>query len=157
MFRQAEKILNDKYLSEDAVHQAFIRIIKNLHKIDENNCPRTRNFLVIICVNVAKDIYRERLYLNKSGDAIEELEDKMQEISNDPLDIIVDREIIHRLKDAIKNLNPIYRDVVLLKQSYNCTNEEICDLLRISPETLKKRLYRAKKMLTQILEKEGFR
>ncbi len=41
MFYKANEILQDKHLAEDAVHQAFIRIIQNLDKIDENNCHKT--------------------------------------------------------------------------------------------------------------------
>ena len=37
IFSEANKILQDKHLAEDAVHQSFIKIINNLHKIDENN------------------------------------------------------------------------------------------------------------------------
>ncbi len=59
MFSEANKILQDKQLAEDAVQQSFIKIISNLHKIDENNCPQTKNFLVIICINVAKSICKK--------------------------------------------------------------------------------------------------
>ena len=65
LYKIAYNILKDKYLSEDAVHQTFIRIINNLHKIGEINCPQTQSFLVIMCRNVAIDIYNQRTYLNK--------------------------------------------------------------------------------------------
>lgn len=154
MFSQANKILNDKYLSEDAVHQSFVRIIKNLHKIDENNCPRTGRFLVIICENIAKNIYNNRLYLNTRNVYIEEIDDKEMELCSDPIDIVIDKESFHIIEEAIGNLPFIYRDILHLKKAYDCTNQEIVDLLDIPLETVKKRLHRARKKLVQALMKE---
>lgn len=48
MFYVANQILQDEFLAEDAVHKAFIKIYDSLHKIDENNCRKTRSFLVIV-------------------------------------------------------------------------------------------------------------
>lgn len=41
MFYVAHSILKDEHLAEDAVHQAFIKIIDNLDKINEITCPKT--------------------------------------------------------------------------------------------------------------------
>ena len=154
LFAQANKILQDKYLSEDTVHQAFIRIIKSLQKIDEINCPRTRSFLVIICENVARDIYKQRLYLNTSVVSIDEIEDGYIEGSN-PLEIMISNERIESIKDFVKKMDPKYRDVLMLKQTYGCNNEEISHLLNLPVETVKKRLYRARKQLKESIRKDG--
>ncbi|WP_343097458.1 RNA polymerase sigma factor, partial [Clostridioides difficile] len=60
MFYVANKILKDDHLSEDAVHNAFLRIIKNIDKIDEVDSPRTKAFIVIIVERIAIDFYRKR-------------------------------------------------------------------------------------------------
>lgn len=157
MFSEAYEILQDKSLAEDAVQQAIIKIIDNLHKIDENNCPRTRNFMVIICVNVARSIYNNRMYLNKQEDMVQELDSDTVDIGNDPLDILVDKDSVEQITKAIGSLNPIYRDVLLLKRAYGYSREEISELMEIPLETVKKRLLRARKMLSQVLEKEGLK
>ena len=41
-------IFKDHHLAEDAVNDAFIRIIDNLDKIDKIDCPQTKRFVVII-------------------------------------------------------------------------------------------------------------
>ena len=41
MFYSANRILKDEYLAEDVVHQAFLRIIDNLDKINEIKCHKT--------------------------------------------------------------------------------------------------------------------
>ena len=44
----AEGILHDEYLAEDAVHEAFLRIIQNFHQIREIPCPKFTSSVVII-------------------------------------------------------------------------------------------------------------
>ena len=53
MLNRAYDILKDRGLAEDAVHNAFIRILKNLDKISEINCPKTKSFVVVIVENVS--------------------------------------------------------------------------------------------------------
>ena len=60
MYWSAYQILGDSHLAEDAVHEAFLKIIKNFHKIGEINCPRTKNFVVIIVKNTARSILEEK-------------------------------------------------------------------------------------------------
>jgi RNA polymerase sigma factor (sigma-70 family) len=125
-----------------------------LHKIDEDNCPRTRNFVVIICVNVAKSIHNKRLYLNKQDYVVQDIDADTADTGNDPLDILVDKDSVNQIIKAIESLNPIYRDILLLKQAYGYSRKEIAELLETPEETVKKRLSRARAMLAQVLEKE---
>ena len=48
MLHIAMQILKDHQLAEDAVQEAFLRLVKNFSKIGQVNCPRTRLFTVII-------------------------------------------------------------------------------------------------------------
>ena len=54
----AMKILDDEHLAEDAVHNAFVKIISNLEKFNKINCQETRNLIVIIIRSVSIDMYR---------------------------------------------------------------------------------------------------
>jgi len=150
MFYAAYDILNDKYLSEDAVHHSFLKIIDNLHKIDENNCHKTKGFLVVICRNVAIDMYNQKLDLNIDEEILMDIEDKSSNI----IDIVLNDEFLCDFKEKICKLKPIYRDVILLKYSHNMENDEIANLLDISSVNVRKRLERAKKMLIELIEKE---
>jgi len=155
MYSEAYKILNDRHLAEDAVQQSFLKLINNLHKIEEEDRPRTRSFLVIICVNVAKSIYTKKLRLNNQSDDIDDLDSKLEDSENDPLNILIDKDSVERIVAAIETLDPIYRDVLLMKRTYKFSREEIADAMDISLETVKKRLLRARKLLAKVLEKEG--
>ena len=60
MYYVALGILKDVQEAEDAVHQAFLRVMDRLDKIDEQDCHKTRAYLVVITESTAIDIYRKR-------------------------------------------------------------------------------------------------
>lgn len=151
MYKEAYAILDDKTLAEDAVSESFIRIINNLHKIDENICPRTRNFLVIICRNVAKNIYNSKM----NTIPYEHTEDITNPINME--DFVINRETIKRITDIILAMDSKYRDVLILRRAYEMSREDIAKIFGISVETVKKRLLRANNMIKAKLEKEDVR
>ena len=83
---------------------------------------------------------------------VEDFDADMADTGNDPLDILVDKDSVKQIIKAIEALNPIYRDVLLLKQAHGYSLKEIAELLEIPEETIKKRLSRARKMLSRVLE-----
>lgn len=153
MYREAVLISDNAQDAEDAVSESFIRIIRNLHKIDENNCPRTRAFLVIICRNVAIDGLKKKRHTTEYDDETYEQQNGGSNLD----DIIISKETFARAKEAIQSLDTKYQDVLLLKRVYGFSREEIADMFGITVETVKKRLVRANQMILKQLEKEGIR
>ena len=66
--------------------------------------------------------------------------------------LIINKETLQKTKEIIEQLDPKYRDVLLLKRVYNMSREEIANFLNISPENVKKRLTRAKAKIVKALE-----
>ena len=60
MFYTANSVLGDTRDSEDIVHDAFLKIIEIIDKIDEPKYPQTRSLIVTITENKAIDLYRKR-------------------------------------------------------------------------------------------------
>ena len=150
MYKIAYEILGDHHLAEDALHESFIRVIKNLHKIDENNCPHTRSFLVIICRNVAINILNERRKVTNVSFS----EEYLGADEKTPLDITISRESVSKISEIINSLPTIYRDTLLLKSAYGLNNKEISQSIGVSEETVKKRLLRGRAMLLEKMRKE---
>lgn len=149
MFKTAYTILDDKSLAEDAVQQAFIKIIKNLSKIDENNVKKTKNFIGLITKNTAIDIY------NKVQNEPIALDDNYtSDMKYDISCIIIDRETIDRLKIHIKALKPIYQTPLFLYAEQGLSVNEIAEILDIKPKTVQKRIERARAQLINALNKE---
>lgn len=147
MYKVAYNVLNDKFAAEDAVHQAFIRVANNLHKISENDSHKTRNFLVIIVRNVALDIYNKR-----GKDNFTELTDELSSEDNSVENIVISEENLKRLISLICELKPIYQEALMLRYSQGYSNSEIAALLSIEETTVRKRIERAKTQLLKLLE-----
>ena len=149
MFYVAQEILMDEHISEDALQEAFLRIAKNFHKVGEILCPQTRNFVVIITRNVAITMVNQRqneldidTYTEKESSAISE--DVFESISN------------KLLVECMLKLPLMYRDTLYLYHIYGYSFAEISNLLSVSVETIKKRAQRGRKILKELLEKEGY-
>lgn len=145
MFQVANDILKDDYLAEDAVHKAFEKIMKNLDKIHDVECPKTKGFIVIVVKHVAIDFYRKR----KRENIVELNENEgIREYVLNVEQVVIDK-IEHPLTRAILLLPHHYSEIILLKYSHNYTERQIADLLGLSEENAKKRLQRAKKKLRE--------
>ena len=146
-------ILKNRILAEDAVQDTFEKIIKNVHKIDEDNKYKTVAFLSIICRNTAINNSKNQLYLNKD----ENLHDEIVSVGKDtknPLSIIIEKENRQLLIKLIKLLDFKYRDPIVLKYYMDFNYKQISKLLDISEEATRKRLQRAKEKLFEMINKE---
>lgn len=153
MYYTAKRILQDDYLAEDAVHQAFMNIIKNLDAIGDVSCPQTSSYCVISCRRVAIDILR-REHTNKFI-GTDDLLDKIPDSTNIEEETILKMDL-ERIIDRVSQLTDIYRDIFYLYYSNDCSLKQITKILNISNETAKKRLQRARQQLFSMLQKEGF-
>lgn len=60
LFGYAMSILKDQGLAEDAVQESFLRLSKNLDKIDSPESKRTLNYMITIVKNLCYTIYNKR-------------------------------------------------------------------------------------------------
>lgn len=59
LMKVARDILNDSFLAEDAVHEAFIKIALNINKVGDMDALATKRYLITITKSAAIDIYRK--------------------------------------------------------------------------------------------------
>ena len=93
--------------------------------------------------------------MNNQPDAYDDVLPEDVSESSDSLDILVKKETLSEIAGIIKNLDPIYRDVFLLKNVHGLSRAEIAAIFGISEEAVKKRLVRAKSKILKELEKRG--
>jgi RNA polymerase sigma-70 factor (ECF subfamily) len=98
MYKVAYRILKDEYLAQDAVHEAFINIFNNFDKIKENDCNKTRAFLVIIVRNISINIYNQRKKL--SSPSFEDLEEVLSESGPNSIveEVLINNETFNKIR-----------------------------------------------------------
>ena len=150
--KKAHEILGDYMLAEDAVSEAYIRVYKNLHKIEDPASNRTIAFLVTITKNAALTMLaRQKGQSAGEEDLDETLED----------DFNLEEESIAKL-DAqgvfalVEQLSWELRSVFLLKYAHDLSHKEIGNSLNISENNVTVRLHRARKKLASLLEEGGY-
>ena len=142
MMYVARGIVGDVADAEDAVHQAFVSIIENLDKISTVDCPQTRSFVVIITERKAIDLLRARKKV----------------VRLDPDDIPHGIETPptgqSALTDALLQLSPRYREILLLRYDSGYSTKELSKLLGMERSTVQKLIWRAKHALQKELARE---
>ncbi|HOH87028.1 sigma factor [Ruminococcus sp.] len=58
MYRIAFAVLHDQGLAEDAVSEAFLRLIGKLQKLGDCNSDRTKNYIIKVIKSTSINIYR---------------------------------------------------------------------------------------------------
>ena len=149
MYYTAYNVLLDAHAAEDVVHQAFIRVIKNLDKINLSECHKTKAYLVIITEHIAIDLHRKRLRENHvSYEASQFLfADEPSVISG----------FSGELNTAFHKMQIEYASVLILKYHYGYSIKEIAKMLNLTEANTRQRLSRAKKQLAKILKAENER
>lgn len=128
--------------AEDIIQNTFYKLYSMLSQLDHQHL---RAWFYRVALNNYIDIQRKK---NRFTTSISEyVINQIADPTNDIETLINQNEIIVLLK----NIKPDYREIFLLKYYYDFSYEEIGDLLTINVETVRKRLYRARKMI----QKEG--
>jgi len=144
MWSKAYDILKDHSSSEDAVSEAFIRVFRNMHKIDDPDSNKTVSFLVTIVKNVAITQYqRQKKAVPTDLTEFDIADDFSLEESDETKDELSGAmNLVNRLGEDLKS-------VFLLKYAHDLSHKEIGKLLNITENNVTVRLHRAKKKLTE--------
>jgi RNA polymerase sigma-70 factor (ECF subfamily) len=145
MFRIAMQILGNAQDAEDAVHEAFIKIIKNLDKISDPKCPQTKHFIVIIVRRTAIDMMRQKSREPETVTIDDETEGVLMDGNETDVYRTADERLV--LAEAMAKLPDTYRDVILLKYYHDFSDEMIADQMGMSVANVQKTIQRARKKL----------
>lgn len=155
MFSAAISVLNDTYLADDAVSQAFIRVLKHIDKIEEEDAERTASYMAMVCKNIAINMSKRNMYLNINEDTVERMEDTINSYNIDPSKIVQDKESFNVLIDYINSLEPRYKEVMILKYYHDMQNKEIARALNVNESTVRKRVIKGREKLFRLLKRSG--
>lgn len=155
MMREALLILRNKDDAEDAVQLACLKMLPHLKEINFKESGMICNFIKIVVRNAAIDTYRKKIYLNTKEDFIDSLSEHKLDEYGSISDLVIEKESIKRIDEAINKLPDKYREIILLEKVMCYSREDTMKMLGESYETLKKRMTRAKSKLLEILKEEG--
>lgn len=145
MLSRAYDILRDRGLAEDAAHNAFVRILKNLDKLKEVESLSTKSYVMTVLENVAKT-----MYVKRSKQKIYELDEALPNNSDVERDTEI-RLTAENLAGKIAELPEKYREIIVLKFLNGLDDGEVASSLGISSAAVRKRLQRAREKLRELM------
>ena len=150
MVSEAYNILRNEYDAEDAVHDTFIKLARNMKAIDEPDSDKTLSYVLKAVKNTAINILNKNIKRNEfeDHDFVEKMPDQQF------LDKLNIKEQYNEVVNAIRELNDTYRDVMFFHFISEMKISEIVDLLGRKRSTVQQQLIRGKKKLIEILETE---
>lgn len=147
IFYLAYEKLEDETESENVVHDVFLKALRCLDNIDIEQVERTRAFLVTItrnhCINMLKKRSKEQ---HISWDEL----DDWQRPYDDPEAFAALPEE-NKVLTIIENMPPLYKEILIMKYVNELDDSTIASLLGIKEESVRKRIYRGKKLLEKEL------
>lgn len=145
VFNLALKMVNNYEDAEDIAQSVFVKIFQNLRGFD----PKHKFFSWIYRATI-----NESLNCINQRKPKEELSGESVSQEQTPHETYVDQETSAQVQNAIDDLKPEYKTVILLKHFQNLSYSEISEILDIPEKTVKSRLFTARQLLKEILIKK---
>ncbi len=146
---------NNPQEAEDISQEAFLRAYQSLARF--NPAYKFSTWLYQITLNIIRDRFKKKELNSISLDAptktadAEEFYPQPVDLTTNPEEIITRREDSQKILQAIHSLPLKYREVIILRHLQDLSYTEIGNILKLSPGTVKARLYRAREQLKKIL------
>ncbi len=144
MYHVANSVLHNCQDAEDAVHNAFLRIIRKFSRFQNTSAEDLAPQIVVIARNEAISLLRKR-----KGEAPLEDQDGLVEPSESISDY-------HALVDSFAQLPQTYRAVMEMKLLLGYSDGEIAAKLGLTKTAVSTRISRGRQLLRDIVEREGF-
>jgi len=152
LFYKAWEILRDTMEAEDAVSETFIRVYRNMHKIDHPDSPRCAAFLGTIARNVALTMVKRRQAMPL---LVEDNEDnRAYDEPADPLDLeaqVIDKLSAEQLILIVNKLDERARTIFVLKYSHDLSHQEIASQMGMTENNVTVQLHRTRKKLAEMI------
>ncbi|PFP27885.1 RNA polymerase subunit sigma [Bacillus sp. AFS073361] len=133
---------------EDLVQETFLRALRALSHFKNDSSPKT--WLISIARNTAIDFYRKKSVWNRLKQILDYESPKLHE--QDTGEKIVRKMEYAYLYEAINELKPTYRDVILLRGIAELSSQEAGQVLGWTENKVNVTFFRAVKKLNERLK-----
>lgn len=147
VYRLAIIRCHSKEDAEDVFQDVFVKLVRNIGKL--NTDEHVKAWLIRVTINQCNSLYASSW--NKKTQSYEE----MVENGAVPDAAAPEEEPLDEVYEAVRSLQPEYRDVIYLFYYEELSIKQIGQILNLSEGNVKVRLNRARKKLKVMLEKEG--
>jgi RNA polymerase sigma-70 factor (ECF subfamily) len=143
------KMTMDQNLAADLTQDTCYKIVKKIDLYNQNKSAFS-TWIIQIAINTYKDYYRRNKRKFKFFNSFKNTEDNNDteiEVSSDSFEFVSDSML--DLKNVLSKIEPLYKEVILLKYYYGYEQKEIANILDIPVGTVKSRLSNGLKLIRE--------
>ena len=147
MYRLAFAVLKNSGLAEDAVSDAFIRIIGRLNRIKDPHSDKTKAYIVKIIKSTSINIYRKNRRVIIRETAIDDTVLQISDSSQNTEENVIERMENQNRRNLLNKLDEKDRTIITLRYGNDLSWKEVAERTSMTESTVRKRFERAKKKL----------
>ena len=156
VYTLALRLLNDQSEACDVVQEVFLKVFRNIGSFRGQSTLKTWIYRITVneAHNARRWFFRHRrreVELDSSPGEMRDWKDTIPDRSRSPFDEAFDRERHSMIEAALERINPIFREVVVLRDITDLSYEEIAEVLGVSLGTVKSRILRGREALREEL------
>jgi RNA polymerase sigma-70 factor (ECF subfamily) len=151
VYNAAYRMLHSRDDARDVTQTVFLKVYENLDSYD----PKFRFFSWIyrIALNESVNLLKKTSRLDSLDTQSPDREPASQ--TQGPEQQAVSDEISAEVQTALQTIKSDYRSIIVLKHFLGCSYTEISEILEVPEKTVKSRLYTARQVLKDALDKNG--
>ncbi len=147
-------ILRDQNDAADVTQEVFLKAFRGIRGFRQGSSLKTWLYRIAVreSLNYKRWFWRHLRFQSsmeeEHGDACVGFEDP----GMSPFDDCASREIQHAVQQALREVQPVFRAAVILRDLEGLSYEEVAEVLEVSVGTVKSRILRGRRALREILE-----
>lgn len=145
MYSTAKKYVHTHHLSEEVMQDAYLYFATNFKKIGKTGSPATTKFVKVCTKGIACSKFKKEKFFYKV-----ELEDYMVPVDDSEFDLI---DTITLNQAISKVLSDLDQSIIEMKFTTGLKSKEIAQILKMSDDSIRKRIQRAKYKLKKDVNK----
>lgn len=149
VFRFVLRLVRDESVAEDMISEVFLDVWRQAERFESRSSVPT--WLLAIARNKAWSALRKRRDAELDEGVAEAIEDE----SDDPEVIVQKQDKAAAIRDCLARLSPEHREVVDLVYYQERSLEDVAEIVGIPENTVKTRLFHARKKLAELLAAAG--
>lgn len=154
MLRAALQMTDDYHMAEDAVQQAFVKLMGILDRVNEKEKRKTGGLLVVMTRQAMADLFRKKKH--DVGEVVDCFTMKNEPMDDtDMVDRLLQKNSISNLREALQWLPEKYATPIILKYGNEFRNEEIAKLLNMNNNTINTHIKRGKQLIREHFQERG--
>ena len=147
IYRFASRMLRNDEDARDAAQDTMVKVLRNLHRYDPHRKFSTWVFGIARNTCIDEHRRRRRRSWNEPGEVVD--------LNPSPLQDVSGAQRAQHLQEALDQLAPLYREVLILYHFEHLKYAEIAETLDVPIGTIMNRIFRARKKLRVLYESNG--